>query len=83
MARFRNPALLGDRATFAIVPEPNGPVQFIDVRDLGAFMVDLLAKCSGTFNACSPAGHWTWQSLVDTLRTPREIPREVDAAKRF
>jgi 2'-hydroxyisoflavone reductase len=76
VARFRNPALLGDRAVFAIVPEPrNGPVQFIDVRDLGAWMVDLVqANASGTFNACSPSGHWTWQSLVDALRATGNAP---------
>jgi len=76
VARFRNPALLGDRAAFAIVPEPrNGPVQFIDVRDLGAFLVELVeTKASGTFNACSPAGHWTWQSLVDALRSEANAP---------
>jgi 2'-hydroxyisoflavone reductase len=76
VARFRHPALFGDRAAQAVAPEPrNGPVQFIDARDLGSWMVDLIeANASGTFNACSPVGHWTWQSLVDALRAGSSAP---------
>ena len=69
VARFRQPALLGDRAEQAVVPAPNSaPVQFIDARDLADWMIHLVeAKQSGTFNATSPSGHWTWGSLVDAL----------------
>jgi len=69
VARFRQPALLGDRAEQAVVPAPNSaPVQFIDARDLADWMIHLVeAKQRGTFNATSPSGHWTWGSLADAL----------------
>ena len=69
VARFRHPALLGDRPMQAVVPAPpDAPVQFIDVRDLGAWMIDLVeANAGGTYNAVSPPGHWTWGSLVAAL----------------
>ena len=73
VARFRHPSLLGDRAAQAVVPAPpDAPVQFIDARDLADWMIDLVeAKQSGTFNATSLAGHWTWGSMVDALRRRR------------
>ena len=73
VARFRHPALLGDRPAQAVVPAPqSAPVQFIDARDLADWMIDLVeAKQGGTFNATSPAGHWTWGSMVDALRARR------------
>lgn len=70
VARFLHPGLLGDRGDTAVVPAPPArPLQFIDARDLGAFMLDLLVqKTGGTFHATSPAGLWTFGSLVDALR---------------
>jgi 2'-hydroxyisoflavone reductase len=70
VARFRHPALLGDRPAQVVVPAPpEAPMQIIDARDLGEWMVDLVeARAGGTFNACSPAGHWTMGSIVDALR---------------
>jgi 2'-hydroxyisoflavone reductase len=70
VARFRHPALLGDRPDAAVVPAPPAaPIQIIDARDLAAWMIALLeANAEGTWNASSPAGHWNWQSLVDALR---------------
>jgi nucleoside-diphosphate-sugar epimerase len=69
VARFVHPLLLGDRAAAAIVPLPAArPLQFIDARDLAAFMLDLLAAdASGTFLATSPAGHWTFDTLAQAL----------------
>jgi 2'-hydroxyisoflavone reductase len=89
VARFRQPALLGDRPEEAVVPAPrNGPVQFIDVRDLAVWMIDLVeagagkGSSGGTFNATSPPGHWTWESMVEALcagvATP--TPRWIDEA---
>ncbi|HSQ82677.1 MAG TPA: NAD-dependent epimerase/dehydratase family protein [Casimicrobiaceae bacterium] len=69
VARFVQPALLGDRASRAVVPAPPGrPLQFIDARDLAAFILDLAERdMPGTFNACSARGQWTMGDLVDTL----------------
>jgi 2'-hydroxyisoflavone reductase len=71
VARFLDPNLLGGRGAAAVVPAPPvRPLQFIDARDLGAFMLELLAQgTGGTFHATSPAGMWTFGSLVDALRT--------------
>ena len=70
VARFVHPGLLGERAGRAVVPAPpERPLQFIDARDLAAFILDLAERdVPGTFNACSPRGQWTMGSLVDTLR---------------
>jgi 2'-hydroxyisoflavone reductase len=84
VARFRQPALLGDRPAQAVVPAPsNAPVQFIDARDLAVFMIDLVeSNAGGTFNATSPDGLWTWASMVKALcagiATP--TPRWIDEA---
>ena len=69
VARFVHPHLLGVRAAEAVVPLPAmRPVQWIDARDLAAFMLDLLAlDASGTFIASSPAGQWTFDMLVQAL----------------
>ena len=69
VARFVHPQLLGMRGDAAAVPLPAArPLQFIDARDLAAFMLDLVAAhASGTFNATSPAGQWTFGTLVEAL----------------
>jgi 2'-hydroxyisoflavone reductase len=80
VARFRHPELLGGRGPQAVVPGPRErPVQFIDVRDLAAFMLGLLeSDRSGTFNACSNADQWTMRDLVDALRSaPGPMPEPV------
>jgi 2'-hydroxyisoflavone reductase len=60
-----------------VVPAPpEAPMQFIDVRDLAEWMIDLVEqKAGGTYNACSPANHWTMQALVDALRAGAAAPR--------
>ena len=70
VARFVHPQLARRRARrSAVVPQPpSRPVQFIDARDLAAFMLELLDKgLEGTYNATSPAGQWTFGDLVDAL----------------
>jgi len=55
-----------------LVPDvPAGePLQFIDVRDLGAWMVALVAQADarGAYNATGPAGGMVcdWHTLIDT-----------------
>ena len=69
VARFVHPGLLGARPAAAVLPAPpERPIQFIDARDLAAWMLDLIAAPeSGTFNGCSPARQWTFADLVQTL----------------
>jgi 2'-hydroxyisoflavone reductase len=69
-ARFVHPHLLGPRTAAAVVPAPaERPLQFIDARDLAAWMLALASDgAGGTFNASSPAGLWTFGALVDALR---------------
>jgi 2'-hydroxyisoflavone reductase len=49
-----------------VVPAPSEEqIQFVDVRDLGAWLVDLLARGdSGAFNATHP--NVSWRELVDS-----------------
>jgi 2'-hydroxyisoflavone reductase len=62
---------------------PDEPVQFIDVRDLGPWLVDLSERrASGTYNATHPGR--TWAEVLETCReisgsdaTFRWIPPEV------
>ena len=69
VARFLLPELLGRRPTRAVVPAPRErAIQFIDARDLAAWIVDLLERdVAGTFNAASPPGQWTMGDLIDAL----------------
>jgi len=69
IARFVNPLLLGPRPASAVVPAPRErAVQFIDARDLAAWLLNIAARdVAGTFNGCSPALHWTMGDLVDAL----------------
>jgi 2'-hydroxyisoflavone reductase len=77
-ARFVHPHLLGHRADRAVAPAPpERPVQFIDARDLADWMVDLVERgTGGTFNACSPAGQWTFADLVEACRSVAASPPE-------
>ena len=69
VARFLLPGLLGERPAVAVVPgPPTRPLQFVDGRDLAAFLLDLAARrVGGTFNACSDRGQWTMGALVEAL----------------
>jgi 2'-hydroxyisoflavone reductase len=69
VARFVHPQLLGNRPPRAVVPEPpERPLQFIEARDLAAWMLDLLERdVAGTFNAASPAWQWRMNDFVKAL----------------
>lgn len=47
--------------------DPEGPLQVIDARDLGAFMVRLLEDgAMGAYNATGPAQRLNWRTFLDT-----------------
>ena len=49
--------------------DPRAPVQFIDARDLAAWLVKLaLEGPGGTFNATGPAQQLTFEQLLDDMR---------------
>ncbi len=52
-----------------LVPgDPDRPVQMIDARDLGAFMLGLLEQgTTGVFNATGPEQPLTWQTWLESL----------------
>jgi 2'-hydroxyisoflavone reductase len=60
-------------------------VQFIDVRDLGEWMVRALESgCSGTFNATGPADAWTMQDVLETCAAAAGVtPRIVWVSEAF
>jgi 2'-hydroxyisoflavone reductase len=86
VARFVCPESLGARTPAVIVPgPPDRAVQFIDARDLATWMLDMAEqRVEGTFDACSPAGTWTFGTLVDVLVAAARaagsatVPRWVD-----
>ncbi len=65
------------------------PAQFIDARDLAAFMLGALqAGRQGRFNAVSPAGHWTLGQIFETCASvagckPRWAWANADAVTRL
>jgi 2'-hydroxyisoflavone reductase len=86
VARFVLPQTLGARTPAAIVPgPPDRAVQFVDARDLATWMLDMAEqRVAGMFDACSPAGTWTFGALVDVLVAAARaagsatVPRWVD-----
>ena len=55
---------------------PESPTQVIDVRDLGAWIVELCAQgASGTYNATHPGV--SWQELLDTCRDVTASDAEI------
>ncbi|MDQ5815049.1 MAG: NAD-dependent epimerase/dehydratase family protein [Actinomycetota bacterium] len=48
---------------------PEAPIQFIDGRDLGRWIVDMVGRgATGPYNATGPAGHLTWGTLLESCR---------------
>jgi 2'-hydroxyisoflavone reductase len=79
-ARFVHPRVLGDRGPHAVVPAPPAsPLQFIDARDLAAFILDLVERdVAGTFNATSPPDHWTFRDVVEgSMQAAASPPQPV------
>ncbi|MDX2130719.1 MAG: NAD-dependent epimerase/dehydratase family protein [Planctomycetota bacterium] len=62
-----------------LVPgSPDDPVQFIDVRDLAAFILNAVErKVTGPINVCGPVGGTTWGALIDACeQSVRRMHRE-------
>ena len=53
----------------AVPGAPEDPVEVIDVRDLGAWLVRLVEQGTmGTFNACGPEKRMAWGRVVEACR---------------
>jgi 2'-hydroxyisoflavone reductase len=74
--RFSYWPLRLDRGGEILVPAPrSAPLQFIDVRDHAAFVLDLVESGTcGTFNATSPPGANTFESLLTTCAALTRAP---------
>lgn len=59
-----------DRGGEVLAPgAPSDPVQFIDVRDLGAWLITLIERgTTGTFNAAGPGNRLAWGDLLQACR---------------
>ena len=48
---------------------PGAPIQFIDGRDLGRWIVDMVGRgATGPYNATGPAGPVTWGTVLESCR---------------
>ena len=63
------PARFARGGEVAVPGRPGDPVQIIDARDLGAWLVHLVEQgTTGTFNACGDGGAGSWGKLVEACR---------------
>jgi 2'-hydroxyisoflavone reductase len=63
------PVRFAQGGEMAVPGTPADPIQIVDVRDLAAFMLDLVERqVDGSFNAVTPPGAITMGSLMDTCR---------------
>ena len=65
--RFTYWPVRADRGGEIAAPgSPKDPIQFIDVRDLGEWLVRLVEQCTvGVFNAIGPAKRLEWGKVLD------------------
>jgi len=49
-----------------IRPERGIPFQYVDVKDLAKFVIDMVEqKCGGTYNIANPAGRYDFETFLD------------------
>ena len=68
-----------DRGGEVLVPgEPSDPVQIIDVRDLGAWLITLVEQNTiGAFNAAGPKDRLAWGDLIQACRKATKTEHSV------
>lgn len=68
-----------DRGGEVLAPgEPGDPMQYIDVRDLTQFMIQLLERdVSGTFNLVGQEGEYTMAELLYGIRAVTTTPSRI------
>jgi 2'-hydroxyisoflavone reductase len=68
-----------DRGGEVVVPgSPTDPIQVIDVRDLGAWLVHLAERGTmGTFNACGPSARMEWGRVVAACKAATSSPSTI------
>jgi 2'-hydroxyisoflavone reductase len=68
-----------DRGGEALAPgAPSDPVQFIDVRDLGAWLIALVERSTtGVFNATGPASRLAWGNVLEACRKASRNPAKL------
>jgi 2'-hydroxyisoflavone reductase len=77
--RFTNwPVRLASRPRVIVPGGPDDPVQWIDVRDVTSFMIDLLeTEASGIYNAAGPSPGMGVRRLVERVRGAVESQAEL------
>lgn len=68
-----------DRSGEVLAPgSPDDPIQFVDVRDLGAWLVKLAEEDTiGTFNALGPEKRLKWGSVLEACRKAASTPGKL------
>ncbi len=68
-----------DRGGEVLAPgAPADPVQFIDVRDLGAWLITIIERgTTGVFNATGPKNRLEWGALLQACRKATHTPHTL------
>jgi 2'-hydroxyisoflavone reductase len=68
-----------DRGGEVLAPgAPTDPIQIIDVRDLGDWLITLVENnTTGTFNACGPKDRLAWGDVLQSCRKATTTPNSL------